>query len=213
MRAFDGSFIKDLLVRMAIVCSLLVSTPVLSQTNDERPVILAVGESTTAGYGVPADQSYPAQLQRILDDHGYEYRVVNHGKSGSTVAMALTSLDRGLRLGPQIVLIAIGGNDAGNRVAVERTEQNLRKLVGTFVLAGATVYLADRTASEDRADSDVSLFAKVAKEEGAMLMPSLRQGLAGNPALLISDMSHPNADGYAIVSRRIFDLLQPQLVK
>jgi len=181
---------------------------------DARPVILAVGESTTAGYGVPRDQSYPAQLQQLLDANGYRYRVVNHGKSGSTVAMALGSLDRGLLLQPEIVLIAIGGNDVGNHVAAVRTEQNLRKLVSMFVRTGATVYLADRTAAADGGEADTaSLYATIAKEEGALLMPSLRQDIADKPELLISDMRHPNADGYAIIARRIFGLLQPQLVK
>jgi acyl-CoA thioesterase-1 len=178
---------------------LLVSRLGAQPVADPRPVILAVGESTTAGYGVPADQSYPAQL-------------VNHGRSGSTVAMALAGLDRGLRLQPAIVLIAIGGNDAGNRVAVERTEQQLRKLVGLFVRTGARVYLADRRSETDGgSELDVSLYARIADQEGAQLMPSLRDGIAGEPSLLIADGRHPNAAGYAIIARRIFDLLVPHL--
>jgi acyl-CoA thioesterase-1 len=192
-------------------------TPVVAaaQTADDpRPVILAVGESTTAGYGVATDQSYPAQLQQLLDEQGYRYRVVNHGRSGSTTAMALGSLDRGLLLRPQIVLIAIGGNDASNNVPVTRTEQNLRKLVAMFVRAGATVYLADRTASDANTQAQsATLFATVAQQEGALLMPSLRQEIAGHPDLLLADMSHPNAAGYAIVAQRIFALLEPGLEK
>jgi acyl-CoA thioesterase I len=189
------------------------ASSLLAQTHeDPRPVILAVGESTTAGYGVPNDKSYPAQLQQLLDAAGYAYRVVNHGRSGSTTAMALSQLDRGLALRPEIVLIAIGGNDAGNSVAAARTEQNLRKLVSIFVKAGAMVYLADRTAATDGTEaSTASLYATIAQEEGALLMPSLRQDIAGHAELLISDMRHPNADGYAIVAQRIFELLKPQL--
>jgi acyl-CoA thioesterase-1 len=149
----------------------------------------------------------------LLDAGGYAYRVVNHGRSGSTTAMALTNLDRGMALQPEIVLIALGGNDQGNRMAAQRTEENLRKLVSMFVRVGATVYLADRTPA-DRADAAAtSLYAKIAEEEGALLMPSLRQDIAGRPELLLSDMSHPNADGYAIVAHRIFALLQPSLVR
>lgn len=201
---------------LAVVCWLLltaVSTPSSAQTLDDRPVILAVGESTTEGYGVPRDQSYPAQLQRLLDEAGYDYRVVNHGKSGSTTAQALASLDRGIALLPKIVLIAIGGNDAGNSVAAARTEQNLRKLVMMFVKTGSIVYLAERTEATDGTAAEPSLYARIAGEEGARLMPSLREGIAGHAELLISDMRHPNADGYAIVSKRIFDLLRPELVK
>jgi acyl-CoA thioesterase-1 len=178
---------------------------------DPRPVILAIGESTTAGFGVPADRSYPAQLQRLLDTHGYAYRVVNHGRSGSTTAMALGGLDRGMALFPDIVLIALGGNDQGNRAL--RTEDNLRRIVSMFVRTDASVYLAERN-SDDRASADTSaLVARIAAEEGAALMPSLRQDIAGHPELLLSDGSHPNAEGYAIVAQRIFDMLEPILVK
>lgn len=179
---------------------------------DARPVILAIGESTTAGYGVPAELSYPAQLQALLDAAGYHYRVVNHGQSGSTTEMALANLHRGMLLQPEIVLIAIGGNDADHPQALRRTEDNVRKLVSLFAETDAAVFLAARTADTDGgADERNALYARIAEEEGAVLMPSLREDIAGHPELLIGDMRHPNAEGYAIVAQRIFDLLQPVL--
>jgi acyl-CoA thioesterase-1 len=184
----------------------------LAQAPADLPVILAIGESTTAGFGVPADKAYPAQLQQLLDAQGYRYRVVNHGRSGSTTAMALNGLDRGMLLGPKIVLIALGGNDQGNRLAAARTQENLRKMVSLFVRSGALVFLADRNLAADRAAPEqASLFAELAAEEGALLMPSLRAEVAGHPELLLSDGSHPNGEGYAIVAARIFRLLQPYL--
>lgn len=191
---------------------LLCSGAAGAQQDPAVPVILAVGESTTAGFGVPANLSYPAQLQALLDKHGYGYRVVNHGRSGSTTSMALNNLDRGMALQPAIVLIALGGNDQGNRVAAERTRENLRKMLSMYVRMGATVFLADRNLGADRAEPEApSLFAELAAEQGALLMPSLRQDLAGNPDLLLADMSHPNAAGYTIIAERIFALLQAHL--
>jgi acyl-CoA thioesterase-1 len=182
-----------------------------AQSPDERPVILAVGESTTAGFGVPANASYPAQLQRMLDEHGYSWRVVNHGRSGSTTAMALSQLDRGMRLQPKIVIIALGGNDQGS-VAAARTKENLRKLVSMFARTDAHVFLADRNLEADRVNpATPSLYAELAEEEGVILMPSLREGVAGHPELLLSDGSHPNAEGYTIVAERIFAMLKPYL--
>ncbi len=197
---------------LTVALLLLAGGMAYGQPADTRPVILAVGESTTAGYGVPREASYPAQLQQLLDQAGHDFRVVNHGRSGSTVAMALAAADRGMQLLPKIVLIAIGGNDAGS-VPTEKTAQNLRKLVKLFVGVGATVYLADRTAAEDGTQAADSLFATIAREEGAVLMPSLRQDIAGHPELLISDMRHPNADGYAIIAKRIFQLIEPALAR
>ena len=186
-----------------------VSMNSVAQQQDARPVILAIGESTTAGWGVPRDKSYPAQLQQLLDQDGYAYRVVNHGRSGSSTQMAMSNLHRGLTLQPAVVLIALGGNDRSQRMGSEMTEANLRKMVSIFVLAGAKVYLADRTLTLDNfQDSGPSLFRRVAEEEGASLMPSIRTGLAGNPDLLLGDMSHPNSEGYSIVANRIFKLLE-----
>ena len=178
---------------------------------DERPVVLAIGESTTEGYGVAAGESYPAQLQALLDAQGYRYQVVNHGRSGSTTAMALAGLDRGLRLGPTVVIIALGGNDSGSRLAAERTRENLRRMVSLYVRIGARVLLADRGGADGRADAEESLFAQLAREEGAELIPSLREGLAARHFL--ADGRHPNAEGYAIVAQRMFDILEPQFEK
>jgi acyl-CoA thioesterase-1 len=186
--------------------------PVQVQAQGDLPVILTVGESTTAGFGVPTAFSYPSQLEVMLSDRGYAYRVVNQGRSGITTSMALNGLDRGLRLGPKIVIIALGGNDRGNRVATERTRQNLQKMVSMFVRVGADVFLADRNLRADGAGTDLpSMFAELAAQEGAILMPSLRAGVAGRPELLLADGSHPNADGYTIVARRILGLIEPYL--
>jgi acyl-CoA thioesterase-1 len=192
-----------------ILLMLFAASPVLAQETEDLPVILTIGESTTAGWGVPRDQSYPAQLQKLLDEAGYQYRVVNHGRSGSSTSMAMTNLHRGLTLQPQVVLIALGGNDRSQRMGADQTENNLRKMVSIFVLAGARVYLADRTLTLDNfQDPGPSLFATVAAEEQATLMPSLRTGIAGNPQLLLGDMSHPNSAGYTIVANRIFQILE-----
>lgn len=194
------------------VIALLPFAILSAQSTGNPPVILAIGESTTAGFGVPATLSYPSQLQDLLTEHGYTYRVVNQGRSGITTFMALSGLDRGLRLGPKIVIIALGGNDRGNGVRPEQTRENLRKMVSLFVRTGSKVFLADRTSAADGAGRDTaSLFAELAAEEGATLMPSLREGVAGRPEYLLSDRSHPNADGYAIVARQIFSVIEPFL--
>jgi acyl-CoA thioesterase-1 len=180
------------------------------QADIDRPVILAVGESTTAGYGVDRDLSYPAQLQHALDERGYRYRVVNHGVSGSTTAAALTRLDRGLALKPRIVIIALGGNDAGSRVPIAVTRANLGKLISLFKRVGAEVFVTDRNLPGDDRDSP-SIFAELAKEHHAVLMPPLLTGVAGHPDLLIADGSHPNGDGYTIIVRNIIEVLEPYL--
>jgi acyl-CoA thioesterase-1 len=182
------------------------------QAESERPVILAVGESTTAGYGVDRELSYPSQLQQKLDERGYHYRVVNHGVSGSTTEAALRRLDRGLLLKPRIVIIALGGNDAGAHMPVDMTRANLGKLISMFKRTGAEVFVANRSLPGGGQDSG-SIFAALAKEYQAVLMPPLLSGVSGHPDLLIGDGSHPNAEGYTIVVRNLLEVIEPYLKK
>jgi acyl-CoA thioesterase-1 len=182
-----------------------------SQAGADRPVILAVGESTTAGYGVERELSYPSQLQQKLDERGYRYRVVNHGVSGSTTQAALTRLDRGLALKPAIVVIALGGNDAASHLPIGITRANLGKLISMFKRVGAEVFLTDRNRGGGQGSG--SIFAELAREHDAVLMPPLTEGVAGHPDLLIEDGSHPNAAGYTIIVRNILAVIEPYLKK
>jgi acyl-CoA thioesterase-1 len=204
---------------LAIIAAGILASPVApvrradaSQAETDRPVILAVGESTTAGYGVDREDSYPAQLQRELDARGYRYRVVNHGVSGSTTRDALARLDRGMRLLPKIVIIALGGNDGGSRMPGEATRQNMTKLISMFKRVGATVFVTDRNLPTDD-PSGSTLFAALAQEHGAVLIPPLLTGVSGHPDLLIADGRHPNADGYRIVVGHLLEHLEPYLIR
>ena len=178
----------------------------------DRPVILAVGESTTAGYGVDRELSYPAQLEQRLNERGYHYRVVNHGVSGSTTQAALARLDRGLALKPSIVIIALGGNDAGSRLPIETTRANLGKLISMFKRVGAEVFVTNRNLPGGGQDGG-SIFAELAREYHAVLLPPLTSGVAGHPDLLIEDGSHPNAEGYTIIVRNLLAVIEPYLKK
>jgi len=184
----------------------------IAPADSDRPVILAVGESTTAGYGVDRELSYPGQLQQQLDARGYHYRVVNHGVSGSTTQAALTRLDRGLALKPAIVIIALGGNDASSRMPIESTRANLGKLISMFKRVGAEVIVANRNLPGGGQDTG-SFVAQLAAQYHAVLMPPLTSEVAGHPDLLIEDGSHPNAAGYTIIVRRILGIIEPYLKK
>jgi len=176
------------------------------QAEPERPVILAVGESTTAGFGVARELSYPAQLQKALDERGFRYRVVNQGVSGSTTGAALTRLTRGMGLLPKIVIIALGGNDGGGRVPIATTRANLGKLISMYKRVGAEVFVADR-----RLPGGGDFVAELAREHHAVLMPPLLTGVSGHPELLLSDGSHPNAEGYTIIVGNLLQILEPHL--
>jgi acyl-CoA thioesterase I len=169
----------------------------------ERRVILAVGDSMTAGYGVPAEQSYPAQLERELARRGLNYRVANQGVTGRTTGQALGDFTRGLVLSPEIVIIQLGGNDAAAGIRPEVSRENIRRMIQRLKPGHARVFLAG---------GRFPYLDELAQSEGATLIPFL-EGVEGRPDLLIDDRRHPNAEGYTVVVRNILRVIEPVLSK
>ena len=195
--------------RLAAVLLLLsIAFPGWSQAPDPRPVILAFGDSMTAGYGVPADMSYPAKLQKIMDERGYKYRVVNMGVTGDTTRGGVGRLSRALGTGPDIVILELGSNDLSNGISPKQTEDNLGQMIARFQKTHIAVVLAGRSL----AGGDDVYFG-LANKYHLTLIPSFLAGVSGNPNLTISDGTHPNADGYAIVVKTIMTSLEPLLKK
>src|SRR5688572_25606186 len=87
------------------------SSPASPVTADDRPIILAFGDSLTAGSGLPPGSGYPEMLQKELDGRGYDYRVINAGIGGDTTGGGLARLKRALDLKPEVVILELGGND------------------------------------------------------------------------------------------------------
>jgi len=187
---------------------LSMAFPGWSQTPDPRPVILAFGDSMTAGYGVPADMSYPAQLQKILDERGYKYRVVNMGVTGDTTRGGVGRLSRALGTGPDIVILELGSNDRSNGISPKQTEENLDQIIARFQKTHIAVVLAGRSLAGGE-----NVYVNLARKYKTTLIPSFLAGVSGNPSLTISDGMHPNADGYAIVVKTVMTSLEPLLKK
>lgn len=183
---------------------------------DDRPVIVAFGDSLTAGYGLPPGQSYPDFLQRKLDEAGYSYRVVNEGVSGDTSSAGLVRIDSVIAHNPEIVIVAFGGNDGLRGLAVENMEQNLREIIQRLQQAGAKVVLGGMTLPPNYGREYVHAFEMVyprlAKELDTALIPFLLEGVAARPELL-HDEIHPNAKGNEIVAGVVMDVLKPLLKK
>jgi acyl-CoA thioesterase-1 len=187
---------------------LSIAFPGWSQSPDPRPVILAFGDSMTAGYGVPVDMSYPAQLQKILDERGYKYRVVNMGVTGDTTRGGVGRLNRALGAGPDIVILELGSNDRSNGISPKQTEDNLDQMIARFQKTHIAVVLAGRSLAGGE-----DAYINLADKYHLTLIPSFLAGVSGNPNLTISDGTHPNADGYTIVVKTIMTSLEPLLKK
>jgi acyl-CoA thioesterase-1 len=205
MRARLGVLL--LLAQVVAACS---SAPAAS-AGDER-VVLAFGDSLTSGLGVPADQTYPAQLAARLKRERYDYRVVNAGVSGDTTAGGLRRVDWALRLKPEVVIVELGVNDALRGQKLDGVRSNLEQIVGRFQASGARVLIAGMRLPPNYGDRYAEdffrLYGDVARARNAPLMPFFLEGVGAIARLNQADGIHPTAEGYAIV----VDRLWPHLV-
>ena len=195
----------------ALVLVAFLATPAGAQ---ER-VIVAFGDSLTAGLGVPAAQAYPALLAARLRAEGYPYRVVNAGVSGDTTAGGLRRVDWALRLGPEVVILELGANDALRGQDLNSVRSNLDQLVERFQSAGVQVLIAGmRLPPNYGAGYGAAfqrLYEEVARKRGAALMPFFLDGVAGDPRLNQPDGVHPTAEGYRLIVDRLWPYLRPLL--
>jgi len=203
---------------MRVLAAALVAVFALAQpgTAAER-VIVAFGDSLTAGLGVTPEDSYPARLQARLRAEGYDYRVVNAGASGDTTAGGLRRVDWALKNGPHIVIVALGANDALRAQDLAGVRANLDAMVARFQKAGARVLVAGMEVPPNygaRYAADLRrLYADVARQRKAAFMPFLLDGVAGNPRLNQPDGIHPTAEGYRIVVEHLWPHLKPMLTR
>ncbi len=197
----------------ALIAALLVVAPAQAA---ER-VIVAFGDSLTAGLGVTPEESYPARLQVRLRAEGYAYRVVNAGASGDTTAGGLRRVDWALKNKPDIVIVALGANDALRAQNLASVRQNLDAIVARFQKAGARVLLAGMEVPPNygaQYAADLrTVYAEVARKRGVAFMPFLLEGVAGKPSLNQADGIHPTAEGYIIVVDHLWPYLQPLLTR
>jgi acyl-CoA thioesterase I len=196
---------------VALAAALALAGPV----HAAEPVIVAFGDSLTAGLGVTPEDSYPARLQAKLRAEGYAYRVVNAGSSGDTTAGGLRRVDWALKNKPQVVIVALGANDALRGQDLASVRANLDAIVARFQKAGARVLVAGMEVPPNygtRYAADFRrLYADVARAHKAAFLPFLLDGVAGNLRLNQPDGIHPTAEGYRIVVDHLWPHLEPML--
>lgn len=182
---------------------------------DNRPVILAFGDSLTAGHGLPPGQSYADFLQQDLDARGIHFRVVNQGISGDTTDGGASRLDSALLLKPRIVILELGANDGLRGLPIEKTRENLDLMITAFQGAGAQVLLCGMTLPRNYGAAYIRSFEKVfrdlAKQRNAVLIPFFLEDVATTPELMQSDGLHPTAEGCRRVAQHVFKYLEPML--
>jgi acyl-CoA thioesterase-1 len=180
-------------------------------------VVVAFGDSLTAGFGVAVEEAWPALLQARLEREGYPYRVVNAGVSGDTTAGGLRRVDWALKNRPDVAIVALGANDGLRGLPPPAMRDNLRGIVGRFQAAGVRVLLAGMRVppnyGPEYTRGFVEVFGEVARQARVPLMPFLLDGVAADPRLNQADGIHPNAEGHRVLAERVWPFLLPLLGK
>src|SRR5262252_7606968 len=150
-------------MKTAVLISTMIAllAPQQPATRDSRPVILAFGDSLTAGYGVPHGSGYPDQLQRKLDSLGYKYRIVNMGISGDTTSGGRARMQAALNVTPSIVILELGANDGLRGMPTAAMQANLEQMIEEFQKARAKVVLAGMTLPRNYGAAYVTSFEEV----------------------------------------------------
>lgn len=165
--------------------------------------IIAVGDSLTAGYGLPLDDSYPMQLEARLLADGHEVEVVNAGISGETTAGLLDRVEFIKSNNPDMVLITIGGNDALRNLPIANTEENITKIIQSLkeVLPAEKIFLMSAQAPLNLGLAYVnkfnSMYENIEEKEGIHVVPFVVSEVFLDGALMQDDRIHPNKTGYA----------------
>jgi acyl-CoA thioesterase-1 len=170
--------------------------------------VLALGDSLTAGYGLPSDQAFPVRLQAALKARGIDAVVDNAGVSGDTTAGGLARLDWTLNgAKPRFAIVALGGNDGLRGLDPATTRANLDAILTKLRAAGVRVLLAGMLAppnlGRDYGREFNAIFPELAAKHRVALYPFFLDGVAADPALNQADGIHPNAKGVDIIVQRI----------
>ena len=178
----------------------------------EGPIrLLAFGDSLTAGYGLPADESFPVQLEAALRDRGYTVEVTNAGVSGDTTAGGLARLDWALADEPDLVLLELGANDGLRGLDPNDTRENLAIILERLTARGVPtlltgMYAPPNLGREYGAVFD-ALFPELAEVHGVPFYPFFLDGVVASPSLNQADGIHPNAQGVAVIVERMLPMV------
>lgn len=180
-------------------------------------VVVALGDSLTAGFGVAVEEAWPALLEARLRREGYSYRVVNAGVSGDTTAGGLRRVDWVLRSRPQVAVVALGANDGLRGLDTDAMERNLLGIVERLRAGGARVLVVGMRVPTNYGDTYGQAFRDVypdvARRTGSALMPFLLDGVAAEPRLNLADGIHPNAAGHRVIAERVWPHLAALLAR
>ncbi len=179
--------------------------------------ILILGDSLTEGHNLNEEDSFPSQLQDILNKEyrKKKFKVINGGVSGSTTASGLSRLKWFMKAKPKVMVLALGANDGLRGIKLEGSEKNLEKIISTAQANKIIVVIAGMRIppnyGENYTKKFQELYIKLAKKFKIKRIPFLLKDVAGKKELNLADGIHPNKQGYTIVAKNVFTVLKEVL--
>lgn len=202
--------------KLFAVIVLLVSTPAMAADK----LIVAFGDSLSAGYGLKSTESFPVQLEAALRRGGTAARVYNAGVSGDTTAQGRARLGfvlNSLKAKPDLIILQLGGNDMLRAIDPAQTEANLSAMLTELKKRRIPVLLAGMLAAPNLGKAYQTRFdavyPKLARQYGTKLYPFFLNGVTGNRTLLLRDGIHPTAKGIGVVVVGILPQVKAALVR
>ena len=183
-----------------------------SAVPESQGVIVAMGDSLSAGLGVAPAKSYPAQLERLLAEKGLNYRVINAGISGETSSGARSRIDWVLKLKPDIVIIETGANDGLRGIDPALIEENIEQIILRFEKEDVTVVLAGMMMVTNLGKEYVAafngLYPRLVERHKVVYMPFFLKDVAAEESKNQSDGIHPNSAGYEIIAANLMPYVE-----
>ena len=189
----------------------------LSAATPAPKIVLFLGDSLTAGYGLEPARAFPALIQAKINAKRWNIKVINAGQSGDTSAGGLSRLDWLLKNRVDLLVLELGANDGLRGLSIDVTRKNLQGIIDRsrtrfpqlrVVVAGMKV---PPNMGRDFASRFEAMFRELARQNNAALVPFILEGVAGMRELNLPDGIHPTAAGHAIVADTVWKVLEPIL--
>lgn len=205
------SYLKPL--NMLQFLSIAICLGVFSSLQADSLRIVFLGDSLTAGYGLDESEAYPALVGKMLESDGHSVDIINAGVSGDTSAGGARRINWLTRQPIDILVLALGANDALRGQDASGTQANLERIIESvreahpdvqILLAGI---LAPPNMGTDFRKQFDAIYPQLARAHEVHLLPFLLEGVAGQPELNLADGIHPNQEGQQKVAELVYDKL------
>jgi acyl-CoA thioesterase-1 len=200
-----------------LLCLVLFTFGFTTTNEDDPKMVLFLGDSLAAGYGLQASQAFPSLIQQKVDGLNWNFKVINAGLSGDTSAGGLRRIDWLLRGRVDVLVLELGGNDGLRGIDLASTRANLQGIIDKvkaknprvkIVVAGMMV---PPNLGQDYSRRFQQMYPELARANQAVLIPFLLEGVAGDSKLNLPDGIHPTAEGHKLVAETVWKHLRPVL--